>query len=1166
MRALLQLIVVLALGLGWLGLALPTASAGSGDLRAKVVRHATPPTLCPGEATRVPITLLNVGDEAWSAELEDRLAYHWRDAAGTDVVYDGARSELPSRVAPGQSVTFDARLIAPDTSGALTLSWSMVREGVRWVPTANGRASVTVVESDEPPMALAVEDGPPLGDVVGGGSFEVEVEVHNRGCVAWSPSTADNLSYHWYSMDGALVEFEGARTALPAVGPGDTATVTATVRSPDAPGRYRLRWAMVREGLGWVELEDAEAAPQAIDVGDPPLSWAWAPVDTLPSLHAGGVATVAVSVTNVGTEAWRPEAGDRFGYRWLDADGVPVPEEGVRTELPAIVAPGETIVLAARVVAPAEPGSYALAWEPVREHVRWYGPPQSGPVSIPVTVNQARLAFSVVDIEDPGPVWVGRERSLSVTVRNDGADAWSESTADHLSYRWLDPTGEVVDEGMRTVLPKDVAPGASTTLKMRLRGPPRPGPFVLQVEMVREHVAWFGAPRTGNAKVSAAASRIAVGLSVAFAFLTVGLVAFRRKHLDEGPPGIAVKLWTFDRVMIPLWTTAAVALIGEVFVELGGVALWEGSAKVAWSCAACSGLGVALLPSRAQRFAAAAAVVFATALVIADLAYLDFFGSIVPLTAVAAIHHLGDAHGTVSSLLSTEHWWLAGGIAAALVLVVSFGPRARAPARSLALRVRMVVVLLAVLSVTPAVRRLDKSLKGRLGARVFSQFNNVGRFGLFGAHLFELARQIRDALDAPKPPSGADRDALEAFYADRAQRRAQGTAVTGASKGDNLVILQVEALSSWARGLVIDGQAVTPYLDAAAADDAWLSMSVFDQTAQGRTSDAEYLVLSSGHPLAEGALSFRHDDNAFFTLAHVLQAQGYASLSAHPYSRGFWNRAVLHPRYGFDDSIFRRELGPGPVVGWGLSDGAFLARMVEPIAALPEPWVTFMITLSLHHPYDDFPDAMEELQLGALGDTAVGNYLQAMRHFDTAFGTFMGELQARGLADHTVVAIYGDHVTGIESRKRVWSLAGWKAWSPDLPTRIRRVPLMIWAPGVAKPTLDPGQVHGQIDIGATVMDLLGVVAPPATVGVSIAAGGAPRPVVLPNGSAVAVDRIYVGGGRDIPREGACFDLPSGTTRPLADCDDLEAAARRELSWSRAVVEHDLHRAVGTKSR
>ena len=62
-----------------------------------------------------------------------------------------------------------------------------------------------------------------------------------------------------------------------------------------------------------------------------------------------------------------------------------------------------------------------------------------------------------------------------------------------------------------------------------------------------------------------------------------------------------------------------------------------------------------------------------------------------------------------------------------------------------------------------------------------------------------------------------------------------------------------------------------------------------------------------------------------------------------------------------------------------------------------------------------------------------------MRHFDSAFRRFVQDLEAHGLADHTIVALYGDHVTGIENRRTVWELAGWDSWSPDVPKRIRRV-------------------------------------------------------------------------------------------------------------------------------
>lgn len=1156
MRALLRLVLAVLVWCSYGG----NAVAAPGDLQAEVLQHGTPQRLCPAEATRVAITVLNTGKQTWTPQSRDRLSYHWRDSSGRAVVYDGQRTELPGPIAPGRSAQLQARLVAPPDAGALTLQWKLVREGVRWVPTDGGEVTVQIRDSDRPALALSVTAGGPSQPVAAGAEFSVAVTVDNLGCSPWSAAIGDNLAYHWYDEVGQVVEFEGQRTPLPAVASGERATVDAVVRAPEQAGSYRLQWAMVREGLAWVEVDpDASSWPRAVTIGEPPLRWSWTPIDPLPELAVGEVATVALSLTNTGTEAWRDEAGDRLGYRWHDAQGNPVADEGLRTPLPVgVVEPGQRVQIEARVQAPSQTGAMSLAWSPVREHVRWYGPPTAGPRLVPTTITPQRLSWALVHVDDPGAVLVGREGTLAVTVRNTGADAWSETTADHLSYRWRASSGEVVDEGMRTVLPKDVAPGATAELAMRIRGPDAPGRYTLEIEMVREHVAWFGAPVQGQANLVVVASRAAVGVSIAFVFATVALVALRRKHWPSTTAaGSTTTIWIADRVGLPLWTALSVGLIGEVFIELGGVPHWEGSAAIAWSCAAGPALLVAVLPVRAQAWGAALVATGATALALADLAYLEFFGSIVPLTAVAAVHHLGDAHGTVSSLLSLQHLWLLTIPGAGVLLACTLGPRAQPPGTRARWRTRLVVILLGVLAAMPAIRQLGHSLQGRLGARVFSQYNNVGRFGVFGAHWFELARQIRDAIDAPEPPSGEARQRLDAFFASRAQARKAATPVTGKAAGYNVVILQVEALSSWARGLVVDGQPVTPFLDA--ADDAWLSMSVYDQTAQGRTSDAEFLVMSSGHPLAEGALSFRHDGNDFETLVHALSERGYASLSAHPYARGFWNRAVLHPRYGFSDSMFRRELGPGPVVGWGLADGPFLERMLESIVALPQPWVTFMITLSLHHPYDDFPDALEELSLGTLAETPVGNYLQAVRHFDSSLAAFMAGLSEHGLAKHTIVVIYGDHITGMESKRAVWSLAGWESWSPDLPTRIRQVPLMVWAPGLPKVAVDPVAPHGQIEIGPTVLDLLGVTAPAGFVGRSVVAPGRSSPVVLPDGSAVSDDRLLVATGRDIGREGVCFDLPSGTTRPRADCDALAAHARDELSWSRAVLEHDLHR-------
>jgi phosphoglycerol transferase MdoB-like AlkP superfamily enzyme len=644
---------------------------------------------------------------------------------------------------------------------------------------------------------------------------------------------------------------------------------------------------------------------------------------------------------------------------------------------------------------------------------------------------------------------------------------------------------------------------------------------------------------------------LSTALGVGLALVVAAWVVFDRRVAHRWPTARAA----LRPAAWPSWIAGMIWVLSEAFADLSGVELWEGARLVAMSSGAVLALMVIAVPSRFRAAAALGLALLLTALVVADLAYIDFFGSLVPLAALAAMHHLMDASGTVVALLRPAFAWLLV-LPATGVLLVWLG---RADTDCVPLRVlRMshwgVVVVAALLSI-PALTAVGTATFGELGRRVFSEAHNAGRLGVVGAHLFQIGRGLR-SLAGPGALGETDANRVRTFFHQRAEQPAGGPHF-GAAQGMNAVLIQVEALQGWVIGARVEGQEITPFLNRATADAAYFSR-IYDQTAQGRTSDAEYLVLASGHPLAEGALCFLRQDNGFVTVAHALRQRGYATLSAHPYRRGFWNRAALHPRYGFEQSIFRKELGPGPVVGWGLADGPFLQRTAERLTTLPRPFFAFLITLSLHHPYDAFPVAMRELDLGALENTRVGNYLHAMHHFDGALEAFFGALEQRGLGDETLVMIYGDHVAGLGEPPEVLELAGLPRWDPSVPTRLRTIPAFAWVPRASLGGRIE-RVGGHVDLGATLLHLLGVRAPPSFVGRVLVEPG-PGFAPLPEGSGVGDDRMLVRDGAG-PIAGQCFDLPAGTLRPRADCDALAQEVDQELELSRMVLDYDLYDAL-----
>jgi hypothetical protein len=104
-----------------------------------------------------------------------------------------------------------------------------------------------------------------------GSVHDVPITVENAGGLAWPHAGADSvrLSYHWEKNDetGAHLDFEGRRSPLPSdVLPGAKVRLLGAVQAPDRPGRYRLRWDLVREHVTWFSERGNPTGDQIVDV------------------------------------------------------------------------------------------------------------------------------------------------------------------------------------------------------------------------------------------------------------------------------------------------------------------------------------------------------------------------------------------------------------------------------------------------------------------------------------------------------------------------------------------------------------------------------------------------------------------------------------------------------------------------------------------------------------------------------------------------------------------------------------------------------------------------------------------------------------------------------------------------------------------------------------
>jgi len=1164
--ALLTLVVV---GWGVVGIALAQARTPR-PTHWRITAEETPLHLHVNEQGHVPVTLHNTDDLAWSHAAGDRLAYHWYDAQGALVDYEGRRTPLAREgngdLLPGQSRGVLATLVAPQKPGVYYLQWAMVREGTGWYLPPDGATAQTLayrVEVRPGDAGWRLVEAQLLGPVHAGEPAQARVRLRNETSIPWDSAHNSRLSYHWRDTSGAVVQ-EGVRTQFSQpVAPGQTVELLANLRGPKKPGTYRLDWEPVQEGLRWFG-PPREPASVTVTVTPSPRKWALGsatPPATLPrTLAAAEVVSVALVVRNTGTEVWSGDRGDRLSYRW-HRDGMP-PLEGLRTALPEPLHPGIETAVTATLRAPEEPGSYTLEWALVREGVAWY--PATGATNH-VEVGPHQLACEITSVAWPSWMAVNGSDDVTVTVRNTGQVTWSAEAGDRLSYHWWGPDGEsVVFDGLRTHLPHPVAPGESITLEAEVAGPRTAGAFDLGFEMVREQVTWYGSGPEKNMHPQTSTITVVWRsglLQITWWVLTILMVVFVRRRRPQTTRG-----WALWGTAPAWWAGAATVLLILSFAELSSYSLWKGAWWVAGSSAALGALLVLLVPGRARPWAGFLWVTGSSVLILADLIYMHFCGSIVPFQAVSGAHQVGDIGASVGAALGGSHAWLLpvplAGLALALGLPYPRGDD-RPPTR-LRRRVWGLACAGICLWLLPFGIRMGQIMASDLGYRVYSEQRNVGRLGVLGAHLFDALRTLRERTGrgSATPEEVAE---VRAWFADRADWQPPAdlplAEQAGAAGGSNVMIIQVESMQGWVVGAEVEGQEITPFLNRMRSQARYYPHYA-DLTAQGMTSDSEYATLHSQLPLAQGALAFLRADNQFLTLGHVLKDAGYSTFSAHPYKRGFWNRALLHPRYGFDESWFRRELGDGLVVGWGLADGLFFDRVLPKLRELDasdRPFFAFLVTLSVHHPYDSFPPSLVELNLGELEGTALGNYIHGMHYTDASLQHLFEQLGRAGILEHTIVAVYGDHDSRLGNDPDLLRLAGVARWSPATTAELERVPAFLWVPSTGDPVRgEVATVGGHIDLAPTILHYLGIPRPSVFLGRPLLPGRDDGIAVFADGSAQGGGLLWLASGPGVPEGGMCLTA-AGNPKPASQCTALAERAADMLRHSRRVLDHDLAR-------
>ncbi len=295
----------------------------------------------------------------------------------------------------------------------------------------------------------------------------------------------------------------------------------------------------------------------------------------------------------------------------------------------------------------------------------------------------------------------------------------------------------------------------------------------------------------------------------------------------------------------------------------------------------------------------------------------------------------------------------------------------------------------------------------------------------------------------------------------------------GIGKGKNLVVIQLEAVQNMMLGKTYEGQEITPNLNRLLQKDTLYYDRYYSNIGKGNTADAEFSSLNSLYPVIDGECYRLYQDNTFNGLPWIMRQNGYYSFAIHGFEGKFWNREYIYPKEGFQDFYSMEDLNKDEIIGMGISDKSMFKQLIPILKKKTEPFFTFAITLTDHHPFV-LDEKYRSIKLSEKDQgTKFGDYIETVRYTDEAIGQFIDELKAAGLYDNTVIALYGDHHgmnCGMSDvHDQVSEFIG-RDYDYD---EMLKVPMIIHVPGSGvKETIST--TGGQIDFLPTIANIMGV--------------------------------------------------------------------------------------------
>ncbi|RCW49900.1 LTA synthase family protein [Halanaerobium sp. MA284_MarDTE_T2] len=291
-----------------------------------------------------------------------------------------------------------------------------------------------------------------------------------------------------------------------------------------------------------------------------------------------------------------------------------------------------------------------------------------------------------------------------------------------------------------------------------------------------------------------------------------------------------------------------------------------------------------------------------------------------------------------------------------------------------------------------------------------SEFVNV--YGILPLYLFESSKFLNiDKIKQKKVKPTSDIP----YY----KKQKQLSDVDLIDKNSNIIFIQVESLDEKMIGYTHNGKEITPFLNSLKEKNMYFE-NFYAQKVNG-SFDADLSVLTSLYPVNKSYVFKEIDMANFSSLPKMLKNRGYSTLAFHGNVKTFFNRSEAYPDLGFDvfyseeDFDKNNSLQDGDDKTLGINDYDFFDQSVDYLAEAEKPFFAYFITLTSHTPFNFYPEAMVRDKFSDIDNIFVRDYFRSVNFVDKSLQMFFKKLEKNDLMENTVVVIYADHESEIDT-------------------------------------------------------------------------------------------------------------------------------------------------------